>query len=106
MYLDLSDINSLIPATQGVDVVISTLNADGLSLQSNLVTASKQTGVKRFIPSEYGCDLHKSITPILKTKLPFRQELESSGLEWTYINTGFWYETTFRWWQGFDVVWK
>ena len=96
--------NSLLAATQGVDVVIPTLNSDGLALQSNLVKASKQNGVKRFVPSEFGPDLYKSDSAIMATKIPFRKELESSGLEWTYVNTGFWYDTTFRWWNGIDVV--
>lgn len=56
---DLKDLESLKRATSGVDVVISALNSDGLANQENLLKAVKETGVKRFVPSEFGSDIDK-----------------------------------------------
>jgi uncharacterized protein YbjT (DUF2867 family) len=47
---DLSDVNV------GVDVVLSLLGAPALTTQKTFIDAAVEARVKRFIPSEFGCD--------------------------------------------------
>ncbi len=57
--LDVLNIESLKKAFTGVDVVVSTVNGGGFAVQENLLTAAKEAGVKRFVPSEFGVDITK-----------------------------------------------
>jgi hypothetical protein len=55
-YDDITSLTSLLKS-EAVTVVISTLNPQGFSAQSSLITASINSGtVSRFIPSEFGSD--------------------------------------------------
>jgi hypothetical protein len=58
--LDVSNAESLKKAFTGVDVVVSTISGGGFAVQGNLLTAAKEAGVKRFVPSEFGVDITKS----------------------------------------------
>lgn len=99
----------------GVDAVFSIVNRGGILLQEQILKAALQCKVKRFIPSEYGADLTKAyhsffsplsfrMIPVFDEKRKLRKEIEESGIEYTYINTGFWYDTTFAPYFGFDIV--
>lgn len=48
--------DSLVAALKGQDAVVSTLNDAFLPVQLKLIEAAVQAGVKRYIPSEFGCD--------------------------------------------------
>ncbi|KAH6724417.1 hypothetical protein BKA61DRAFT_535976 [Leptodontidium sp. MPI-SDFR-AT-0119] len=52
-----NSLESLTSALQGQDAVISTLSAVALSDQSLLIDAAIASGVRRFLPSEFGSDL-------------------------------------------------
>jgi uncharacterized protein YbjT (DUF2867 family) len=55
VLVDYEDVKDLSRALHGVNVVISTLSGDGLQqAQLNLIKASKDSDVRRFIPSEFG----------------------------------------------------
>jgi len=41
---------------KGVDAVVSAYGGEGMREQYKLLEAAKKAGVKRFIPSEFGCD--------------------------------------------------
>lgn len=54
--VDYTSLDSLVTALQGQDAVVSTLNDALVPAQLKLVEAASQAGVKRYIPSEFGCD--------------------------------------------------
>lgn len=54
--VDFASVQSLAPALQGVDVVISTVATLAIGSQNPLIDASVNAGVKRFIPAEFGVD--------------------------------------------------
>ncbi|CAG8503859.1 12207_t:CDS:2 [Dentiscutata erythropus] len=71
IYVDYNDKNDLVKALKGTDVIVSAIGGNDLmSTQCALLNAAKEVGVKRFIPSEF----------------------EKSGMEFTIIVTGFFYE--------------
>ncbi|KAK8919615.1 hypothetical protein H634G_03141 [Metarhizium anisopliae BRIP 53293] len=92
---DFSSVDALATALEGQDAVISLLAATALSLQRQLIDASIKSGVKRFIPSEFGGDLSNAKN---RTLLPFLEKVKiqdyltdkskSSSLTYTYIYTG------------------
>lgn len=100
---DVSNVESLKKAFTGVDVVVSTISGGGFAVQGNVLTAAKEAGVKRFVPSEFGVDITKSkdIT-LFGPKIALRDATEKSGIEYTYIVTGFFLDGTFEAWTGFD----
>ncbi|KAH8815938.1 isoflavone reductase family protein [Xylogone sp. PMI_703] len=88
-------VEKLVPIFKGQDAVVSTIGTFQIGLQKAIVDAAVQAGVKRFIPSEYGCDTNSSrvleIAPILKGKADiaaYLKEKTSSGITWTAIITG------------------
>ncbi|KAF9890051.1 hypothetical protein FE257_006731 [Aspergillus nanangensis] len=54
--VDYSMEGDLTVALTGIDVVVSTLATKSISTQSTLINAAIAACVKRFIPSEFGCD--------------------------------------------------
>ncbi|KAL2869569.1 aromatic alcohol reductase [Aspergillus lucknowensis] len=52
--VDYTSIDSLKAALQGIDVVVSTVNAAAIPLQKLAIDASIAVGVKRFIPADFG----------------------------------------------------
>ena len=53
---DLSSKDSVTAAFKGQDAVVSTVGTEGMLGQSTLIEAAVAAGVKRFLPSEFGCD--------------------------------------------------
>jgi len=101
---DLSDTKSIVNALKGTDVVICALSGAALGLQIAVIEAAKQAGVKRFVPSEFGMDITKvKEFPLLGGKLQARTAIEASGMEWTYIITGYFLDTTFTPFLGTDL---
>ncbi|KHN99138.1 NAD(P)-binding domain protein [Metarhizium album ARSEF 1941] len=93
--VDFSSVDALAAALKGQDAVVSLLGATSLGLQRQLIDASIKSGVKRFIPSEFGSDLSNAKN---RTLLPFLEKVKiqdyvaekttSSPLTYTYIYTG------------------
>ncbi|CAG8468142.1 1537_t:CDS:2, partial [Racocetra fulgida] len=95
VYAVYDDKNDLIKAIKGTDVIVSAIRGDYYNDQIMLLTAAKEAGVKRFIPSEF--EPH----PVIAGKYKLRDALEKSGLEYTYIFNGIFYE--FLEFFGFNV---
>ncbi|KAH1359733.1 hypothetical protein KXW29_007311 [Aspergillus fumigatus] len=81
-------------AFTGQDVVISALGALGFTEQRKLVDAAVQSGVKRFLPSEFSCNSQNGavieLLPLFQQKADIIQYLkskESTGLTWTSLVT-------------------
>ena len=55
VYADYNQIDDLVKALKGTDVLVSVANGDkAYDIQSPLLAAAKEAHVKRFIPSEFG----------------------------------------------------
>ncbi|WPG97792.1 Hypothetical protein R9X50_00057300 [Acrodontium crateriforme] len=92
IVVDYNNVPSLVAALKGQDAVISTLAASAVPLQINLVDAAIEANVKRFIPSEYGCDMRNERArnlPFFAQKNVVRAYLEeksqSTSLTYSYI---------------------
>ncbi|RHZ64781.1 hypothetical protein Glove_320g120 [Diversispora epigaea] len=98
VYVDYTQKGDLVKALKGTDVVISALSpkkmgGDFYSTQLSLLEAAKEVGVKRFIPSEFGGEYGPDIAhPFIEVKIKFREVLEKSGLEYTNIFNGFFFD--------------
>ncbi|RHZ85915.1 hypothetical protein Glove_58g48 [Diversispora epigaea] len=107
VYVDYTQKDDLVKVLKGTDVVVNTLNpskmGDGFfSTQLSFLEAAKEVGVKRFIPSEFGCDYTPdNVHPLIEAKLKFQKELEKSGLEYTFIYTGVFH--SYLHYFGFDI---
>lgn len=62
---DFASIDSVTAAFKGQDAVVSTVGMAGLDGQSILVDAAVAAGVKRFLPSDFGCDIANPKTGVL-----------------------------------------
>lgn len=95
--VDYESIDSLKAALSGQDAVVSTLNVGAVpkSTHLRLIDASVATGVKRFIPSEYGCDTSNPLVsklPVFGDKISVQEHLKNvaqrSGLSYSLLITG------------------
>jgi uncharacterized protein YbjT (DUF2867 family) len=95
---DIYDHESLVAAFKQVDVVISAVGHHGPhdleDGQLRIVAAIKEAGnVRRFVPSEYGCDVEQVATAavleparsILLAKVRVRQAIRAAGIPHTFI---------------------
>ncbi|PTB65677.1 NAD(P)-binding protein [Trichoderma citrinoviride] len=75
--VDFSSADSLAAALAGQDALVSTVGSGALNdEQKRLIDAAVAAGVRRFLPSEYGCDLQNE----LAAKLPvFAHKVEVAG---------------------------
>jgi hypothetical protein len=76
----------------GVDVVISTIGAGGLSLQSKLIDAAHRAGVKLLVPAEFGDTTVGRTEPINLLKLAGHAQAVKLGLPTATVFTGPWME--------------
>ncbi|KAK3627252.1 hypothetical protein LTR56_019352 [Elasticomyces elasticus] len=106
LNVDYEDVAGLTKALQNQDALISTIGFGGAPLQKNLVDAAIAAGVKRFLPSEYGCDTENEkvkVLPIFPPKLEVVAYLEektkgtttsytcvmtNAFLDWGLVNFG------------------
>eukprot|EP00299_Pterocystis_sp_00344_P018261 c9124_g1_i1.p1 GENE.c9124_g1_i1~~c9124_g1_i1.p1 ORF type:complete len:319 (-),score=83.58 c9124_g1_i1:13-912(-) len=84
---NLSDYDSLVNATKGKDVVVSIVGAANFADQVQLIKAAKESGVKRFVPSEFGFAALPT-TVFYDQKSAVRQAAIDAGLDWTAIQAG------------------
>ena len=84
----------LVNALSGKEVVITALAAIPellLQGQLKLIEASKKAGVKKYLPTTYGLNLHlfKPEESMLNdAKFKITETIKQSGLEWTQVNVG------------------
>ncbi|CAN8100562.1 unnamed protein product [Discula destructiva] len=94
--VDYDSLDSLVTALQGQDAVVSTLAETARPAQLNLIEAAAQAGIKRYLPSEFGCNTLNAKTAALPVfaggKVLARKVLEekaSAGrLSYTLVMTG------------------
>jgi len=105
--VDYDSVDSIAAALAGADAVISTIGGAGLyQAQLNLVDAATKAGtVKLFLPSEFGIDLSRvPEAPLFGGKLAVADKLYASGLNYTFVSTGFFTDTFFVPFLGFDLT--
>jgi uncharacterized protein YbjT (DUF2867 family) len=90
---DMMQPETLLPACAGVDVVVSTIGNNEVTVpgQKNSIDAAKQQGVKRFIPSDYSVDYRKldyGDNDNLDKRKEVLEYLQHSGLEYTLVLNG------------------
>ncbi|KAK9241995.1 hypothetical protein V1506DRAFT_548917 [Lipomyces tetrasporus] len=95
--VDYESLDSLKNAFSGQDVVVSTLGVGAVPRDTHLrlVDAAVAAGVKRYIPSEYGCDTTNPNTaklPVFGDKVAVQDYLkkanEKSALSYSFLITG------------------
>ncbi|KAI1468314.1 NAD(P)-binding protein [Daldinia caldariorum] len=93
--VDYNSVDSLTEALRGQDAVVSTITTESLTLQSNLIDAAVKTGVKRFIPSEFGSNTfnkNAAKLPCYAPKVQIQEALQKaaaeSDLTWTAVLNG------------------
>ncbi|KAG6367009.1 hypothetical protein INS49_001190 [Diaporthe citri] len=93
--VDFTSQNSLVAALKGQDATVSALGSQPGTAQAQkaLAQASADSGVKRFIPSDFGSNLENAEVrklAVFKDKLELRDELvrlsKESKLTWTSVN--------------------
>ncbi|PVH72225.1 NAD(P)-binding protein [Cadophora sp. DSE1049] len=94
---------SLLTAFKGQDAIVSAIAAASAQQQTAIIDAAIASGVRRFIPSEFGIDTADpragDFVPALKAKqdtVKYLQTKESSGLSWTAIVVGSLFDWTFH----------
>lgn len=109
---DYSDRPSLVKALKDTDAVIVTLgqSPEALAAERQVLAASVEAGVKRFVPSEFGVDhsqgrlrFHAPIRNAWDDKGDVFEEVKKSGIKWTAIVNGCFLEASFGPWFGFDL---
>ncbi|OAA72312.1 NAD(P)-binding domain protein [Cordyceps fumosorosea ARSEF 2679] len=93
--VDFSSPSALTSALKGQDVVISTLPAEVASLQTTLIDAAIAAGVRRFLPSEFGCDIENPLArqiPVFGEKVKVEEHLKEKAaaglISYTFVYNG------------------
>lgn len=80
--VDLSSVDAVTSALKGQDAVVSTVGTAGLQSQSVLVEAAVAAGVKRFLPSDFGCDIGNpkgGALPVFGYKVAIHKQLRAAA---------------------------
>ncbi|EHK44885.1 uncharacterized protein TrAtP1_003052 [Trichoderma atroviride] len=94
--VDYDSLDSLTAALAGQDAVVSAINPiTPVDTQKKFIDAAIAAGVKRFVPSEFGCDLNNELAralPVFAPKIAIQKYLkekaESSPLTYTFAYSG------------------
>ncbi|RYP76314.1 hypothetical protein DL769_003654 [Monosporascus sp. CRB-8-3] len=99
--VDYGSVESLKPALEGQDAVVSTLATVAVGSQNPLIDAAVEAGVKRFIPSEFGINTRivegTAIGQLLQGKIKTVDYLEEKskanpGFTWTGVSSGLFFD--------------
>ena len=86
--VDYSNPQSIKSALSGVDVVISTISGKALDVQGKIAEASKEAGVKLFIPSEFGHVTEGETEGLFGAKAGIQTQLKRLGVPYAVFYTG------------------
>jgi len=82
--VDYADLESLTAALSGQDALVSVVATLAIPSQKLLIDAAVKAGVKRVIPSEFGCDLKNPQTrtlPVFAAKVEMEEYLDSLAVK-------------------------
>jgi hypothetical protein len=77
-------VDDLTKNLSGQDAIVSTIPPTSATAQTNLIHAAVAAGVKRFLPSEFGADLHNPLNraaPVYADKIKVQELLSSLAAE-------------------------
>ena len=93
---------SLTAALKGIDGLVSTVAGESIEHQTVLVDAAIAAGVRRFIPSEYGCcttnpelKAFPVYAPMFKIRQYLQEQAKAGMLTWTVLTCGAFLEFLF-----------
>lgn len=93
--VDFDSVESLTAALKGQDAVVSNVGTMQITAQTTIIDAAIAAGVKRVIPSEFGCDLDNPSTrklPVYGPKVQIQdyviEKTKSSDLTYTLVYNG------------------
>ncbi|KAI9655128.1 MAG: hypothetical protein M1821_005611 [Bathelium mastoideum] len=88
--------DELAPLFQGIDTVISTIDAQSQHVQLSMVEACKRAGVKRFVPCAWItiCPPH-GVMRLREHKEVVYQEIFKQHVPYTIIDVGWWHQISF-----------
>lgn len=75
-YTSIENLTTALKASEA-HAVVSTIPLPALTAQTNLIHAAANAGVSRFIPSEFGADLHN---PLNRAAPPYKLKVEGEDL--------------------------
>ena len=109
---ELSSVDAVTAAFKGQDAVISTVGTAGLPGQSVLIDAAVAAGVKRFLPSDFGCDIANPKTaalPVFGYKIATHKKLREAAaakpdFTYTLVCTNAFLDWGLK--MGFLLAWK
>ncbi|TFK83840.1 NAD-P-binding protein [Polyporus arcularius HHB13444] len=84
------DYEKLKQLLQGVDVLISAVDARVLGEQREIFRAAKEVGVQRVVPCDWATPGAKGVRFIADVKLGIREYLKELGVGYTIIDVGWW----------------
>jgi hypothetical protein len=96
---------------EGQDTVICILTGSDIHLSPLLITAASASGIKLFIPSEYGLDTSnpkiRELLPPYQTRYEIQELLKNIGLTWRAIYSGLMLEDALKTdgILGIDTLW-
>lgn len=93
--VDYASKSSLASALNGVDVVVSSIAYNALKEQEALAIASKEAGVKLFVPSDFGPNSIGMTSGMYGDKEKFRAFVEELGLPYAVFFCGPWTDFIF-----------
>jgi len=82
--VDFESLDSLSAALEGQQALVSTLASLAVPSQRMLIDAAVKVGVKRIIPSEFGCNLHNAKTrtlPVYASKVAIEEYLDELAVK-------------------------
>lgn len=97
--VDYASPDSLASALGGIDAVVSTMGSRAVPEQKTLIEAAVSAGVRRFVPSEFGCDTvnpNNAKLPVYGSKVMIQELLKEKaasnpGFSYTLLmNNAFW----------------
>lgn len=93
--VDFDSVESLTAALKGQDAVVSAAGTMQIAGQTLIVDAAIAAGVKRFLPSEFGCDLDNTSTrklPVYTQKVQVQdyiiEKSKSNDFSYTFVYNG------------------
>ncbi|RPD53608.1 NAD-P-binding protein [Lentinus tigrinus ALCF2SS1-6] len=84
------DFGKLKQYVQGVDILISAVDARVVGEQREIFRAAKEVGVQRVVPCDWGTPGRKGVRMLFDVKLDIREYVQELGVGYTIIDVGWW----------------
>ncbi|RPD57587.1 NAD-P-binding protein [Lentinus tigrinus ALCF2SS1-7] len=75
---------------QGVDILISAVNARVVGQQREIFRAAKEVGVQRIVPCDWATPGERGVRVLTDVKFDIRDFVKELGVPYTFIDVGWW----------------